>query len=288
MNVLTGVRCIACGTAFDGEPTPPNHGPGTISLDPSQVREMRDDRDHSDSLPEIVDGPSPARTGPGASQDLTDAAGRNYMLRLLVADIGPSNVEVGTQPRTVGSGPHAIGEKDDPCCLPAEGRLFVSDGELYVDPAPESEGLFIRLRDEAKLEDGDVLLIGHVAARFSRVAPSEPIDGTRQVLGGTASSPCGRLTFLRRDGSPGPVHDVPAGKTILGRTGGHLNFPEDSRLSRRHACLVASENGVRLEDMGSRNGTFLRVRRTWKLEPGDALRVGSAGLIVRGVATDDD
>ena len=38
---------------------------------------------------------------------------------------------------------------------------------------------------------------------------------------------------------------LPAGKTILGRTDGHLNFPNDSRLSRRHARFFASDKAQR-------------------------------------------
>ena len=107
------------------------------------------------------------------------------------------------------------------------------------------------------------------------------MDTDRHVLGGSANTPCGRLVFLRRDGSPGPVHDLPAGKTILGRTDGHLNFPNDSRLSRRHARFFASDKAVTVEDLGSRNGTYVRIREKLTLDVGDALRIGAAGLQVR-------
>jgi hypothetical protein len=113
------------------------------------------------------------------------------------------------------------------------------------------------------------------------VDPPAAVDGARQVVGGSSNAPCGRLVFLRRDGSPGPVHDLPAGKTVLGRTDGHLNFPHDARLSRRHALFFASDQGVTLEDMESRNGTYLRVRERHELRPDDALRIGSAGVQIR-------
>jgi hypothetical protein len=236
----------------------------------------------SQKLPEPVDGPGPTAWSQSETDSVEPPADSRFLLRLLVAETGPSNVEVGEKPVPLGSGPLDVGETLDPLVREGEGRLFVSDGRLYVEPAPDSDGLYLRLRDEVRLEDGDVMLIGYVAMRFDRVPASPPIDGTRQVVGGSASTPCGRLTFLRRDGTLGPVHDLPTGSTILGRTGGHLNFPDDARLSRRHAQIVASDKGCRLEDLESRNGTFLRVRRTTQLEPGDSLRVGAAGLIVRG------
>jgi FHA domain-containing protein len=280
INLMQVIRCIACGSAMEpATPEPVKAQRGTVMMHPDDVQALMSE---SQKLPEPVDGPAPAAAEPEPTAEPVGPP-RKYLLRLLVADIGPSNVEVADKPLTLGSGRHDIGENGDPCIGPAEGKLFVVAGDLYLEPAPDAQGLYLKLRDEAKLEGGDVILLGYVAAQFTDLPKATPVDGTRQVIGGTAATPCARLTFLRRDGSPGPLHDIPAGKTILGRTGGHLNFPEDSRLSRQHACLVASENGVRVEDMDSRNGTFLRVRQTVKLEPGDALRVGSAGLIVRGV-----
>lgn len=279
VNVLTGLRCIACGTPFDPEKTPTPKQPGTVSLHPGQVQALLSE---SQKLPEPVDGPGLSAWSQAETDSSEPPATLRYLLRLLVAETGPSNVEVGEKPVPLGSGPLDVGETGDPLVRECEGRLFMSDGDLYMEPSPDSDGLYLRLRDEVRLEDGDVILIGYVAMRFDRVQPAAPIDPTRQVVGGSAGTACGRLTFLRRDGTLGPIHDLPSGHTILGRTGGHLNFPDDARLSRRHASIVASDKGVRLEDLGSRNGTFLRVRRTTRLEAGDSLRVGAAGLIVRG------
>jgi len=280
VNLAAVLRCIACGTSFDAQEqrkqTAAASARGTLMMHPEEAQ-ARLSKSHK--LPEPVKGPAPSPPEPTGEVDGTPE--RRFLLRLLVAEVGPSNVEVGATPVTLGSGEHDVGERDDPCVAEAEAKLFVVAGDLFLEPTAGAHGVYVRIRDEAQLEDGDVILLGYVAAEFSSLPAPPPVDGTRRVIGGTAASPCARLTFLRRDGTPGPIHDVPAGKTILGRTGGHMNFPDDSRLSRQHACLVASDNGVRVEDMDSRNGTFLRVRKTIRLEPGDSLRIGQAGLIVR-------
>ena len=54
----------------------------------------------------------------------------------------------------------------------------------------------------------------------------------------------------------------------------------DDYISRRHAKLVRDGEHVFLEDIGSSNGTFLRVRRPVVLEPGDEFMVGSSLLRV--------
>lgn len=62
-------------------------------------------------------------------------------------------------------------------------------------------------------------------------------------------------------------------------------------VSRKH-CRLIKENGVlRVEDLGSSNGTFLNGQRiqSAKLEAGDTLRVGPISFIVQidGVPADD-
>ena len=204
-----------------------------------------------------------------------------YSVRLLLPDGDRRSIDIGKRPVPLGSGLDNLGVTGDPRVKELEGQLFVEGEILYVDPVPDSSGIYRRLRGEETLQAGDVVLMGDVAALFTRLPPAAPVDTDRHVLGGSANTPCGRLVFLRRDGSPGPVHDLPAGKTILGRTDGHLNFPNDSRLSRRHARIFASDKAVTAEDLGSRNGTYIRIRERASLDVGDALRIGAAGLQVR-------
>jgi hypothetical protein len=219
-------------------------------------------------------------TGP-AMITPTGAVGTRFVARLLLPEGDRRSVEVGKRPVVLGSGLDELGLAGDPRLASAEAELYVSEGRLFVEPAPNAANVYKRIDREIKLRDGDVVLIGDIAAMFVASGPPGAVDGARQVLGGSANAPCGRLVFLRRDGSPGPAHDLPAGKTVLGRTDGHLNFPNDSRLSRRHALFFASDQGVTLEDMESRNGTYMRVRERTELRPEDALRIGSAGLQIR-------
>lgn len=76
------------------------------------------------------------------------------------------------------------------------------------------------------------------------------------------------------------LHD---GENIVGRDPGvaRLDFPS---VSRRHACITVSTDGIRVEDLGSKNGTFLlneRINKAMALADRDELRVGSVQLTVR-------
>jgi hypothetical protein len=52
--------------------------------------------------------------------------------------------------------------------------------------------------------------------------------------------------------------------------------PEDDYLSRLHAKITVKDGQILLEDLGSANGTFLRVRQPVVLEPGDEILVGTS------------
>jgi pSer/pThr/pTyr-binding forkhead associated (FHA) protein len=66
-------------------------------------------------------------------------------------------------------------------------------------------------------------------------------------------------------------------ETVLGRESGDLVFTEDPFLSRRHAAvrvLDGTPKKFALVDLGSSNGTFLRIKAEVDLVPGDHFRVG--------------
>jgi len=74
---------------------------------------------------------------------------------------------------------------------------------------------------------------------------------------------------------------VDDGAHILGRDPDADVFVNQPGVSRRHARLVISAGQATIEDMGSKNGTFVgeeRVESVRALHDGDVLRIGSATL----------
>jgi pSer/pThr/pTyr-binding forkhead associated (FHA) protein len=70
---------------------------------------------------------------------------------------------------------------------------------------------------------------------------------------------------------------------VVGRGEPFPVFRDDPTLSREHLCVVASADGVRVRDLGSKNGTLLNGVRLARyaevaLSPGDALVVGQTQL----------
>ena len=100
---------------------------------------------------------------------------------------------------------------------------------------------------------------------------------------GPAETPAGRATArcrLVRGKRHIPLAD---GENILGRD--ENNDPLNSNsVSRRHARITVDGANAYIEDLGSKNGTFLRGRsitRREKLADGDSIALGSVNLVFR-------
>ena len=74
------------------------------------------------------------------------------------------------------------------------------------------------------------------------------------------------------------------GENLLGRDEAATVWIDDASVSRRHARIVIDESGAVLEDLDSKNGTYLRGQRIaapQKLADEDPVRIGPASMIFR-------
>lgn len=83
-----------------------------------------------------------------------------------------------------------------------------------------------------------------------------------------------RVALVRNDGMPGSVFSVEKDEAICGRTEGDILLSEDPTVSPRHARFTLAGGVLRVEDLGSVNGTFLRLQEPRRVSPGDEMRVG--------------
>jgi DNA-binding winged helix-turn-helix (wHTH) protein len=80
------------------------------------------------------------------------------------------------------------------------------------------------------------------------------------------------------------------GENLLGRVEEGVAWLPSSSVSRRHARVVVEGGQVLLEDLGSKNGTFLRGQRISAPTPlvdGDAFRLGGVNMRLRAVRPDE-
>jgi DNA-binding winged helix-turn-helix (wHTH) protein len=74
------------------------------------------------------------------------------------------------------------------------------------------------------------------------------------------------------------------GENVMGRDPGVSVFLDNPNVSRRHARIVISGEGALIEDLQSKNGTFVRgarIKAPSRIADGDKIRLGSVPLTFR-------
>jgi len=87
-------------------------------------------------------------------------------------------------------------------------------------------------------------------------------------------APPPRLVLVRHDGLPGQTYNLTREVTICGRKEGDILLPDDGSVSPRHASWTVREGHLRLEDLGSASGSFVRLRAPRSITFGDEIRMG--------------
>jgi len=179
---------------------------------------------------------------------------------------------------------------DDRYMAPRHARLTFKDGGLFVRDLGTPNGVYVRLRKDGtqSLEDQDLILLGQQVLRFEIVKDAEGGFGAASEQGtlvfGTPGGPrYARLSQRTTEGVSCDVFHLRKPETVFGRESGDVVFPDDPFMSRRHANIRVSEAPVRafaLADLGSSNGTFVRIRAEVPLRHGDEIRVGQQLLRV--------
>jgi pSer/pThr/pTyr-binding forkhead associated (FHA) protein len=79
---------------------------------------------------------------------------------------------------------------------------------------------------------------------------------------------------VRTDGAPGPVYPLEGAEVVCGRTEGEIRIADDGTVSPRHARFTLDGDRLTVEDLGTVNGTFLRIRAPERVALGEEIRVG--------------
>ncbi len=148
-------------------------------------------------------------------------------------------------------------------------ETFVSDGTVTSLLAEVREAI----GDDAH-ESQFVRTVHRFGYAFSGTA--QEVTGKRSVVSGRKS-----VHWLVRGRLRIPLEP---GETIIGRDPGAAVSIDDRSVSRRHARIFVADESATLEDLGSKNGTFLHAKRVEAAVPlsdGDKLKVGSVALTIR-------
>jgi pSer/pThr/pTyr-binding forkhead associated (FHA) protein len=202
---------------------------------------------------------------------------------------------------------------DDPYVSPRHARVVERGGKFFLRDLQSHNGVFVRIpfalsdddagddrqdkitmrphqavdaepQSEQPLADQELFLVGQQVLRFELVKQGEEGFGAASENGtlvfGTPAAPrYARLSQRTVEGVVRDVYHVRRVETVIGRESGDIVFTDDPFLSRRHAALLmhggtGQARRFTLEDLGSSNGTFLRIRNEVRLRHGDHFRIG--------------
>lgn len=247
----------------------------------------------------------PAPVAPAAKPATLPTRGKLVVIAKSGAD-GPSypfadSLDVGRA-----EGHVIVGE--DPYLSPRHVRIAHANGKVFLRDLGSTNGVFLRVaagRDisggrgpevSVPLQDQDLILVGQQVLRFDVLREGDTGLGAASehgtlLFGSPAAPRYARLSQRTVEGVTRDVYYLRKMETVLGRESGDVVFTEDPFLSRRHAAVRAlGRDGsplaqpaasakpdiakFALVDLGSSNGTFLRIRNEIELLPGDQFRVG--------------
>ncbi len=209
---------------------------------------------------------APAALAPGAM------ACKLTVLRADGTDAGTYDVPSGTT--NVGRDLAGI-FGGDAYLSPQHAKLTTRGGKLFVEDSGSINGSYIRLKRDVpeSLADGQMFRIGQEILRYEALKPEPPVDGV-ELMGSPSAGYIGRIVLITGRETTGNAYPIPQTGVHIGRERGHVLFPEDGYVSGLHCSLTLQGDTLTLTDLGSSNGTFLRLAGEREVHDGDILLMG--------------
>ena len=274
--VAGGTKCGKCGTAV-----PPN-----FKFCPScGTRQMPAQSDFDVETrvgPRTVD---PNAQKPGRSTLFFGGAMQAARAKLTLirgdGEDGVSFTLAGTD-HLAGRGECPISFPDDTFLSPTHANFRYANNQLVVTDEGSLNGVFVRISGTVDVEPNTTILIGEqvLSVRPATVAEDVPDSEGTYYSASMPRTAALELHQQLRGGVSGWVFRVALETVTIGREGNDINFPEDPFISGRHAQIQASGGVLSVTDLGSRNGTFVRVTGEHVLAHGDYVFLGQQLLRV--------
>ena len=193
------------------------------------------------------------------------------------------------QEHPAGRGECPISFPDDPFLSPTHANFIYrastvrgQPNDLIVRDEGSLNGIYVRIAGQVNLLSGATVLIGEQVLTVSAARQPEDIpDAEGTYYSSSMPRPANlEVTQNLRGGTIGSVYRVEAEALVIGREGNDINFPEDPFISGRHAEIRIAGGVLSVTDLGSRNGTFVRVNGEQVLKHGDYVFLGQQLLRV--------
>jgi pSer/pThr/pTyr-binding forkhead associated (FHA) protein len=159
---------------------------------------------------------------------------------------------------------------------PRHATFFFEGNQLVARDEDSLNGLYVRIDRDVPIElrDTSIFRIGQELIRFNAIAPVGTGPDGVELMGSPNPGYVGRLSLVIGRSTTGNSFPIPPQGLHLGRERGDLIFPEDGYVSGLHARIHGEHGRVFLTDVGSSNGTFVRVTGRHNVRSGDLILMG--------------
>jgi pSer/pThr/pTyr-binding forkhead associated (FHA) protein len=159
---------------------------------------------------------------------------------------------------------------------PRHATFAFEGSQLHVRDEDSLNGIYLRIDRDVPIElrDNAIFRIGQELIRFNAIVPSPVGSDGVEVMGSPNPGYVGRLSLVIGRATTGNSFPIPPHGLHLGRERGDLIFPEDGYVSGLHARIHGEHGRVYLTDVGSSNGTFVRVNGKHVIRSGDLILMG--------------
>jgi pSer/pThr/pTyr-binding forkhead associated (FHA) protein len=181
----------------------------------------------------------------------------------------PGNITLGRDSGSIFAGDSYLSPKHASFRQPGVGKLHVKD-EASLN------GVYRKLARDmpVTIRPGDVFRIGQEIIKFESLAPLPAAPDGVERLGAPSKGYIGRIALVIGRETTGNAFPIPEGGIHLGRERGDVLFPEDGYVSGLHCHLSWDGSKLSLTDLGSSNGTFVRIYEETEVKSGDVLLMG--------------
>jgi pSer/pThr/pTyr-binding forkhead associated (FHA) protein len=160
---------------------------------------------------------------------------------------------------------------------PRHATLTRRAGNLFVKDEQSLNGVYLKLKPNEPwpLQYEDVFRIGQEIIRLEPLNGQSPSPDGVERFGSPKSGYIGRLALVIGRDTTGNAFPIPERGVHCGRERGDILFSEDGYVSGLHCRVAPGQDGrVYLTDVGSSNGTFVRLHAEHSLQTGDILLMG--------------
>jgi pSer/pThr/pTyr-binding forkhead associated (FHA) protein len=148
---------------------------------------------------------------------------------------------------------------------------------LFIKDEDSLNGVYLKLRpnEPCLLEYGDLFRIGQEIIRLEELKGQGKSPDNVERFGSPSKGYIGRLALVIGRDTTGNSFPIPERGVHCGRERGDILFSEDGYVSGLHCSIAKAKDGkIYLTDVGSSNGTFVRLRAEHQVGPTDILLMG--------------